>query len=208
MAQAGKQKTITVQVKNMLCNSSLRVVREVLEEAGFSVKEIRLGEVILAFDPKKMDSDILPEILKKNGFGLVVNRELQIINKIKITVVELIHQLNNVDSIVRKSDYLVEMLGMSYQQLSKIFSKHEPLTLERYIILHKIERVKELILHDEYTLSEIAFMMDYSSVQYLSNQFRKETGYSVTEYKSRGMNLKRPLEDVGGKIENLIVNSE
>jgi AraC-like DNA-binding protein len=186
----------------MLCNSSLRVVREVLEEVGFIVEEIRLGEVTLLYDPKKLDPDILSEILQKNGFELVVNRELQIVNKIKTTVVELIHQLNNVDSIVRKSDYLVEMLGMSYQQLSKIFSKHEPVTLERYIILHKIERIKELILHDEYTLSEIALMMDYSSVQYLSNQFRKETGYSVTEYKGMGMNLKRPLEEVGGEIKN------
>jgi AraC-like DNA-binding protein len=104
--------------------------------------------------------------------------------------------MNNVDSVVRKSEYLVEMLGLSYQQLSKIFSKYESITLERYIILNKVERIKELILQDEYTLSEIAYMMDYSSVQYLSNQFKKETGYSVTEYKKLGLNLKKPVENL------------
>ncbi len=139
---------------------------------------------------------MIADMLKKNGFELVVSREKKIVNKIKNTVVELIHHLNNMDSIVRKSDYLVEMLGMSYQQLSKIFSKHESITLERYIILNKIERIKELLMYDEFTLSEIAFMMDYSSVQYLSNQFKKETGYSVSEYKKFELNLKIPLEDL------------
>jgi AraC-like DNA-binding protein len=85
---------------------------------------------------------------------------------------------------------------LSYQQLSKLFSKYEAVTLERYIILNKIERIKELIMQDEYTLSEIAYMMDYSSVQYLSNQFKKETGYSVTEYKKLGLNLKKPVENL------------
>jgi len=85
---------------------------------------------------------------------------------------------------------------LSFQQISKLFSKHEPITLERYIILNKIERVKELILRDEYTLSEIAYLMDYSSVQYLSNQFKKETGFSVTDYKKEGMNLKKNLDEL------------
>ena len=143
-----------------------------------------------------MNLENISTILKKLGFELVVSREAKITNKIKTVVIELIHHLNNVDSIVRKSDYLVEMLGMSYQQLSKIFSKHEPVTLERYIILNKIERIKELLMYDEYTLSEIAYMMDYSSVQYLSNQFKKETGYSVSDYKKSGLNLKVPLEDL------------
>ena len=82
------------------------------------------------------------------------------------------------------ADYLVEKLGYSYPYLSRLFSASEPLTLEKYTILQKIERIKELILSEEYTLSEIAFMMDYSSVQYLSNQFKKITGVSVSEFKN------------------------
>lgn len=188
--------TQTIRIKNMLCNSCILVVKEALEKNHFHVLKIVLGEATIAYDPISNHVVKIPGILQDVGYELVVDRELQIVDKIKTTVIELIHHLNNVDSIVRKSDYLVEMLGLSYQQLSRIFSKHEPITLERYIILNKMERIKELISHDEYTLSEIAFMMDYSSVQYLSNQFRKETGFSVTEYKSKGMNLKKALDDL------------
>ena len=123
-------------------------------------------------------------------------REQQIVSQIKQAVIELIHYSNNVSSILRKSDYLVEKLNMSYQQLSKIFSKHENITLEKYIIKNKIERIKELIDSDEYSLSEIAYMMDYSSVQYLSNQFKKETGFSVSEYKKFEKRNKSTLDEL------------
>lgn len=180
----------------MLSRCCLKVIRDEFERNNIAVENIRLGEATISFNKKEMNLENISTILKKLGFELVVSREAKITNKIKTVVIELIHHLNNVDSIVRKSDYLVEMLGMSYQQLSKIFSKHEPVTLERYIILNKIERIKELLMYDEYTLSEIAYMMDYSSVQYLSNQFKKETGYSVSDYKKSGLNLKVPLEDL------------
>ncbi len=85
---------------------------------------------------------------------------------------------------------------MSYQQLSKMFSKHEDITLERYTILNKIERIKELIDQEEFTLSEIAYIMDYSSVQYLSNQFKKETGISVSDYKKSDKSIKRSLDNL------------
>jgi AraC-like DNA-binding protein len=188
--------TTTIHIKNMLSNCCLKVIRDEFEQNNIAVKNIRLGDANISFNNNEINLDKISKILKEIGFELVVSREAKIINRIKTVVIELIHHLNNVDSIVRKSDYLVEMLGMSYQQLSKIFSKHEPVTLERYIILNKIERIKELLMYDEYTLSEIAYMMDYSSVQYLSNQFKKETGYSVSDYKKSGMNLKKPLENL------------
>lgn len=196
MGIPGDTTTVTIQIKNMLSKCCLKVVREALERNNIQVKRIVLGEATVAFNKRILSLESISEVLKKEGFALVVSREQKIVNRIKTTVVELVHHLNNVDSIVRKSDYLVEMLGLSYQQLSKIFSKHESVTLERYIILQKMERIKELILYEEYTLSEIAYMMDYSSVQYLSNQFKKETGYSVTDYKKNGLNLKKPLEDL------------
>ncbi len=188
--------TTTIHIKNMLSRCCLKVIRDEFERNNINVNNIRLGEATISFDKHEISLEKISLLLKEMKFELVVSREAKIINKIKTVVIELIHHLNNVDSIVRKSEYLVEMLGMSYQQLSKIFSKHEPITLERYIILNKIERIKELLMYDEYTLSEIAYMMDYSSVQYLSNQFKKETGFSVSDYKKSGMNLKRPLEDL------------
>ncbi len=188
--------TTTLHIKNMLSSCCIKVIRDEFEKNNIEIENIRLGEATISFDKSEINLEKIGSILKVLGFELVVSREQKIISKIKSTVIELIHHLNNVDSIVRKSDYLVEMLGMSYQQLSKIFSKHEPVTLERYIILNKIERIKELLMYDEYTLSEIAYMMDYSSVQYLSNQFKKETSYSVSDYKKSGLNLKIPLEDL------------
>jgi AraC-like DNA-binding protein len=122
--------------------------------------------------------------LSQYGFEIIIDKDLILVNQIKQAVIELIHYMNNMNSVVRKSEYLVEKLGKSYSHLSRIFSKYEPLTLEKYIILQKIERIKNLILQNEYSLSEISYMMDYSSVQYLSNQFKKLTGYSVTEFKN------------------------
>jgi len=107
-----------------------------------------------------------------------------------------VHYSNNVNSIIRKSDYIIEKLNMSYQNISKLFSRHENITLEKYIILQKIERCKELIWQKEYTLSEIAYMMDFSSVQHLSNTFKKITGYSVTDYKKNGILNKRTIDKI------------
>ena len=165
----------------MVCSCCIRILKMELGKAGYTVVDMGLGYASLHSDC--YNEDKLRQILEQNGFELVSDRDSQIVEQIKIAVIELIHYLNNVDSIVRKSDYLVEKMGMSYQQLSKIFSKKESTTLEKYIIAQKIERIKELILRDEYTISEIAYMMDYSSVQYLSNQFKTVTGMSVTEYK-------------------------
>ncbi|MFH2143862.1 MAG: AraC family transcriptional regulator [Bacteroidota bacterium] len=194
-----KQHIITenIFIKNMLCRSCIRVVKEELEKIGVIVEKIKLGEATISYNPKKIKISQIDRILIENGFGIVIEREKVIVEQIKQAVIELIHHMNNVDSIVRRSDYFVEKLNMSYQQLSKLFSKHETLTLEKYIILNKIERTKELILSNEFTLSEIAYMMDYNSVQYLSAQFKAITGVSVTEFKKSPDISKIPLEDIG-----------
>lgn len=183
-------------IKNMIGKCCIRMLRIIFEENRIEVLSIVPGEAVIRYNSMDWNERKLAILLDKNGFGLILSREKRVVEQTKQAVVELIHELNNMNSIVQKSDYLVEKLGLSYQQISKLFSKHEPITLERFIILNKIERVKELILTDEYTLSEIAYLMDYSSVQYLSNQFKKETGYSVTDYKKEGLNLKQNLDEL------------
>ena len=165
-----------------------------LENAGVKVIVIRAGYANIPFDNETISLSEISKIIENLGMELIKSRDQKFIDQIKIAVIELIHQSNNVNSIVRKSEYLVEKLGLSYQHLSKLFSKHESITLERYIILNKIERIKELIDSDEYSLSEISYMMDYSSVQYLSNQFKKETDMSVSEYKKSDKSIKRTLD--------------
>jgi len=183
-------------IKNMMGKCCIRLLHSIFENYNIKVISLQAGEAVIQYNPLDWNEKKLSVLLEDNGFGLILSREKRIVEQTKQAVVELIHELNNVNSIIQKSDYMVEKLGLSYQQISKLFSKHESITLERFIILNKIERVKELIHSDEYTLSEIAYLMDYSSVQYLSNQFKKETGYSVTDYKKEGLNLKKNLEEL------------
>jgi AraC-like DNA-binding protein len=170
------------------------VIRQELEKAGFLVKDIMLGKAKVSYDEARLSMDGIRAILLELGTDLIESRENRLVEEIKVAVIELIHHMNNVDSMVRKSEYLVEKTGLSYTYLSRIFSTHEHITLEKYIILNKIERIKELIDQDEFTLSEIAFMMDYSSVQYLSNQFRHTTGMTVSEYKESDRSSKKPID--------------
>ena len=196
MTEQKKIVTKTYQIKNMVSNCSVHLLIEKFEQAQIRVDHIILGQATLTYNPKLVSEKMIQYILQKYGFDLILGRDKILVENIKLAVIELIHHLNNVDSIIRKSDYLVEKLGVSYQHLSKIFSASEEITLEKYIILQKIERIKELIYQDEYTLSEIAYMMDYSSVQYLSNQFRKITGLSVSEFKNNETPLKKPLDNL------------
>jgi len=180
----------------MICSCCIKLLKIEFEKAGIDVLKIKAGVVDAHYNPSKVSLKKIESILEDLGMELIKSREHKIIDQIKTAVIEIIHHSNNVDSIVRKSEYLVEKLGLSYQQLSKAFSKHEEITLERYIILNKIERIKELIDSNEYSLSEIAYIMDYSSVQYLSNQFKKETGLSVSEYKKSDKSIKRTLDNL------------
>lgn len=180
----------------MLCSCCIKLIELEFEKAGILTIKIRSGFAIVEFDTQFNSLENIEEILSWHGMGLIKTRDQKIVEQIKTAVIELIHHSNNINSLLRKSEYLVEKLGLSYQQLSKIFSKHEPITLEKYIIQNKIERIKELIDIDDYSLSEIAYMMDYSSVQYLSNQFKKETGMSVSEYKRSDKSIKRTLDSL------------
>ncbi len=186
----------TLYIRNLVSNCCMILLRERLEDAGITVSHLQPGKVSISYDHGDYNHKLTREIIRGIGMEILENREKVLVENIKQAVIELIHHLNNVDSIVRKSDYLVEKIGYSYQHLSKTFSAHEPVTLERYIILQKIERIKELIDNQEFTLSEIAFMMDYSSVQYLSNQFHKITGMTVSEYKTSDRSSKKPIDNI------------
>lgn len=174
----------------MVCKCCIRIIRHELEKRDITINRIILGEADITFDNEKISEPEIEKILNKNGFELVTNKEKILVEQIKTSVIELVHFANNMNSIIRNSDYLVEKLGYSYQHLSTIFSKYETNTLEKFIILHKIEKVKEMIEYGELTLSEIAFAMGYSSVQYLSTQFRNITGISVSDHK-KTPNLER-----------------
>lgn len=198
MTESGQLNSVIsiVGLKNMVSSSCIKLVRLLLENSEARVRSIRLGSVEFEYDPLLHSESFFIEMLAFEGFEPIVSREEQIIEKTKLAVIELIHQAGNVNSLIRNSDYLVERLGLSYSYLSALFPRYEHITLEKFIILHKIEKVKELIEYDEFTLSEISLQLGYSSVQYLSNQFRQVTGISVSDYKKNG-NTRIPIEMIG-----------
>ena len=196
MHQEENQITQRIFIRNMMCSSCIRVVKEDLTKLGITVLDVKLGEVTVIYDPEKISKNQINDILQELGMGLISDKDEILVEQIKQTIIELVHYMNNVDSIVRKSEYLVEKMGKSYQTLSKLFSKVEPITLEKYIILQKIERVKELAMEDKISLSEIAWMMDYSSPHHLSSQFKLITGISLSDFKKDPAAHKKPINNL------------
>jgi len=183
-------------IKNMYCKCCIRLLQNILQQNDFTIHTIGSNFIDIELKSEKTEKDFF-KLLKAENFEILEDKDKIKVEQIKQAVIELIHYMNNVDSIIRKSEYLIEKMQMSYQQISRLFSKYENITLEKFIILHKIEKAKQLLENEDYTLSEISFMMDYSSVQHLSNQFKKITGYTVSEYKNLKNKPKIPIEDIG-----------
>lgn len=196
MKQQNSDTSKRILISNMLVPCCIRVLREDLTNLGITVADMKLGEATLIYDHDKISKKQIEEVLQNLGMSLIVSKDEIVVEQIKQAVIELIHFMNNVNSISRKSEYLVEKLGKSYQALSKLFSKVEPITLERYIILQKIERVKELAMEDHISLSEIAWMMDYSSPHHLSNQFKTIVGVSLSDFKKDPASYKKSLDSL------------
>jgi AraC family transcriptional regulator len=185
----------TIQVRNMISTCCITLLRKELSADGIRIHDLKLGKLALSYDPDKITWEAIVNILEENGFGIIEDKEKIMVEQIRLAVIDLVHH-STYNAMVRNSDYLVERFNMSYPYLSSLFSRHENTTLEKFIILHKIEKVKELIDYGELSLSEIAFMMGYSSVQYLSTQFRNITGISVSEYKTDPSVTRKPLDTI------------
>ena len=187
----------TLNIKNMVCNRCIKVVREELEKLDYTVKNIELGEVIIASDKKKFQLDKIKKSLEENGFELIDSRNANVIERVKILIIKLIHHNSTENqSDINLHDEIVKEAGLSYQYVSSLFSSMEGITIEKFIIHQKIEKVKELIVYDELTLSEIAYRLGYSSVQHLSNQFKKVTGLSPSYFKKLKSKKRKPLDRI------------
>jgi AraC family transcriptional regulator len=189
--------SVGIDVGNMLTKSCIRLIRLSFERIeGVQIKNIVLGSIELEFDDEKVSQSDLELLIEDLGFRVLKDQDLVLTDKVKRAAVELIHFSYNANSLLRNSDYISERVQLPYERLSKIFSRVTGTTLEKYIILLKIEKIKELILTNEFTLSEISYKMGYNSVHYLSNQFRKVTGMSVMEYKRNPDGLRIPLDGI------------
>ena len=181
----------------MLTKSSIKLIELFFEKYDFiKIKKVELGRVELDFNPDKTDIEKIIKLFESLDFKVIKHPDTILVEQIKIAAFELIYLANNVNSLIRNSEYISERVQEPYSKISKIFSAETGTTLEKYLILLKIERVKELILQDDFTLSEIAYMMGYSSVQYLSNQFKKITGYTVSQFKELKNPPRIPLDKI------------
>lgn len=172
------------------------VVKQVFENNSLHPSKVELGEIEV--DKTSINPGILSLLnndLKKLGFELIDSKKSRIIEKIKNIIVALVHHNEN-DTNSNLSAFLSEKLHYDYNYLSHLFSETEGITIEKYFIAQKIEKIKELLIYDELTLSEIADRLGYSSVAYLSNQFKKETGLSPTFFKSLKNKNRRNIEDL------------
>jgi len=171
------------------------MVIEELKKLGIKHSIVELGMVEILEDitedqRKKLKADLL-----KSGLELLDDKKSILIEKIKNVIIEMIHYSDELPK-VNYSDYISEELGYDYTYLANIFSEVKGITIQQFIILHKIERVKELLIYDELSLTEIAYKLHYSSVAHLSNQFKKITGLTPSFYKKLKDKRKRNLEDL------------
>jgi len=181
----------------MVCNRCIKVVREELELLDYSIEKIELGEVIITGDKNKFQLDKIKKSLEENGFELIDSRNANITERVKILIIKLIHHNSTENqSDINLHDKITKEAGLSYQYVSSLFSSMEGITIEKFIIHQKIEKVKELIVYDELTLSEIAYRLGYSSVQHLSNQFKKVTGLSPSYFKKLKSKKRKSLDRI------------
>ncbi|MBG9377210.1 helix-turn-helix transcriptional regulator [Panacibacter sp. DH6] len=171
------------------------VVQTCCDQLKLSCKQIDLGEVefLEALSPQQLEE--LKACLSKYGLRLMDDRRSMLVEQIKAVVIEMVHYLDELPD-VKYSVYISEKLGKNYTYLANLFSEVKGITLEHYIILHKIEKIKELMLYDELSLSEIAYKLDYSSPAHLSNQFKKITGLTPSFFKKLKQKRSMPLEDL------------
>ena len=179
-------------IKYMVSMRCKMLVKEELKKLGLQFVLVDLGTVEIMGDLAPNLHDQLKENLLKSGLELLDDKKSILIEKITNVIVEMIHYSEEVPK-VNYSDFISEKLNYDYTYLSNIFSEVKGITIQQFIIIHKIERVKELLLYDELNLSEISYKLNYSSVAHLSNQFKKVTGLTPTYYK----HLKRK------RLENL-----
>lgn len=181
-------------IKNMVCDRCVATVRQVFGMMEIPVREVRLGRVSMAEGPLP-DSvrDSLNEALKKKGFEILSNPEEQLVEQIKTALIEQFQHLP-LDKRVKLSEYLPAVLHHDYSYLSKLFSRHTSTTIERFYILLRIEKAKELVSYKQHSFSEIAYMLGYSSPQHLSSQFKHVTGMSMSAYARLPYKPRRSLD--------------
>ena len=180
----------------MVSNRCKMLVKEELKKLGLHFVVVDLGEVDIMETLTFYQRSQLKEALLESGLELMDDKRAVLIEKIKTVIINMVHHSDEIPK-MNFSNFLSEKLNQDYTYLSNLFSEVQGTTIEHFIIAHKTERIKELIIYDELNITEIAWKMNYSSVAHLSSQFKKVTGLSPTHFKQLKVKKRSPIEDIG-----------
>ncbi|HEY6063325.1 MAG TPA: helix-turn-helix domain-containing protein [Chitinophagaceae bacterium] len=182
----------------MVSNRCKMTVKEELKKLGLHFVIVELGEVDIMENITAEQREQLKKALLSSGLELMDDKKAILVEKIKNAIIEMVHQLD--DNIkINFSDYLSEKLNHNYTYLANLFSEVRGITIEHFMISHKVEKIKELLIYDELNITEIAWKMNYSSVAHLSNQFKKVTGLSPSHFKQLKDKRRSPIEEIGNE---------
>jgi AraC-like DNA-binding protein len=182
----------------MVSNRCKMAVKEVLKKLGLHFIVVDLGEVEIMETISADQRELLSDALHHSGLELMDDKKAVLIEKIKNAIVEMVHHTDE-NLKINFSDFISQKLRYDYTYLANLFSEVQGTTIEQFIISHKVERIKELIIYDELNISQIAWKMNYSSVAHLSNQFKKVTGLTPTHFKQLKDKRRSPLEEIGNQ---------
>ena len=185
-----------IHIKNMVCDRCQMIVRQQLENLGFTVREIALGSAEIIPDPDEEQVQLIAAALKVPGFELINKETDKTVEAIKNVVIELVHHSDLSEMNTSYSDLIANRLGKDYAHLSRLFSNSQDTTIERFIIQQKVEKIKELLEYGELNLNEIAYQMGYSSSAHLSAQFKNITGLTPSKFKTVGRAGRKSIDKI------------
>ena len=185
-----------IYVKYMVSLRCKMAVKEELKKLGLHFVVIDLGEIEIMEELSDLQREELKTALLNSGLELMDDKRAVLIEKIRSVIIKMIHYADEMPK-VKYSEYISEKLNYDYTYLSNLFSEVKGVTIQQFIIMHKIERAKELMLYDELNLTEISYRLQYSSVAHLSNQFKKITGLTPSEFKHLKTRHRDPIEEIG-----------
>ncbi len=184
-----------LHIKNMVCPRCIMVVREELEKLGLPVLEVTLGMAAVG-ENAEVDEAAIEAVLAKKGFELLHDKREELIESIKVAVIQLIYSEEISSLTTNVSTYLADKLGKDYSTISTSFKTCEGIALSRYIVVQKVERIKELLTYDELSLSAVAVKLGYKSLQHMSRQFKEVTGITLNKYKNEGGTDRQTIDNL------------
>lgn len=187
--------SVSLNIKNMVCPRCIMAVENIMNELGVQVQSIDLGHAMIVL-PENVQLDMIKERLDQLGFELIWEKDDLYVENIKVLVIEYLKLLEEAKELHVLSDFITKRIGKNYNYLTKVFSQHCDMTIEQYFIKQRLQRVKQLLDQGELNVTEISYKLCYSSVNYLSSQFKKYIGLSVSEYKAQLDEFKKVYKEI------------